>query len=78
MILREQLEVSRAEFWGAIRSGKPVDRPVAVDREKAVEHEPWVIAVLVEELHMKPEEIEELTEQAAIERVHEYWSRRRG
>lgn len=77
MILREQLEVSRAEFWEAIRNGEPVDRPAAKDDDEAVEHEAWVIAVLVGELHMPAEEIEKLTEQDAIELVHEHWSRRR-
>jgi hypothetical protein len=33
MILREQLEVSRTEFWEAIRTGEPVDRPVPTDDE---------------------------------------------
>lgn len=74
-ILREQLEVSRAEFWEAIRSGQPVDRPVAIDEEQTVEHEPWVIEVLVGKLYMGPEEIENLSEQAAIDLVHEFWSR---
>ncbi|MBW8059873.1 MAG: hypothetical protein FVQ78_05970 [Solirubrobacterales bacterium] len=76
-ILREQLEVSRAEFWEAIRSGEPVERPVKADDEGAVEHESWVIAVLVGELHMTAEEIEKLTEQAAIDLVHRHWSRER-
>lgn len=76
-ILREQLEVSRAEFWEAIRSGKPVERPVETDGEEVVEHESWVIAVLAGELHMTPEEITKLTEQAAIDLVHEHWSRGR-
>jgi hypothetical protein len=74
-ILREQLEVSRAEFWKAIRTREPVDRPVAVEAEQAVEHEPWVIAVLVGKLHMGPEEIEILSRQEAIDLVHEFWSR---
>ena len=73
-ILREQLEVSRAEFWEAIRSGERVDRPVAVDEEQAVEHEPWVIEVLVGQLHMGPGEIENLSAQEAIDLVHEFWS----
>jgi hypothetical protein len=77
-ILREQLEISRAEFWEAIRSGEPVKRPVETDDEgEAVEHEAWVIAVLVGELHMTPEEIEKLTEQDAIDLVHGHWSRER-
>jgi hypothetical protein len=36
-----------------------------------------VIAVLAGELHMTPEEITKLTEQAAIDLVHEHWSRGR-
>jgi len=76
-ILREQLEVSRAEFWKVIQSGEPVERPVEADDEQVVEHEPWVIAVLAGKLHMKPEEIEGLTEQAAIDLVYEHWSRER-
>jgi hypothetical protein len=36
-----------------------------------------VIAVLAGELHMTPEEIEELTEQDAIDLVHKHWSRER-
>ncbi len=40
MILREQLEVSRADFWEAIRSGEPVSRPVEAE-EAPVEHDAW-------------------------------------
>lgn len=74
-ILREQLEVSRADFWKAIRSGEPVSRPVEIE-EGPVEHDVWVIAVLVGELHMSAEEIEGLSEEAAIALVHEHWARR--
>lgn len=76
-ILREQLEVSRGEFWEAVRSGEPVERPVEMDGEEVVEHESWVIAVLAGELRMTPGEIEQLTEQAAVDLVHEHWSRAR-
>ncbi len=72
--MREQIEVSRAEFWQAIQSGEPVERPVKTDDELAVEHEPWVIPVLVGELQMAPEEIEKLTDQDAIDLVHKHWS----
>jgi hypothetical protein len=74
-ILREQLEISRVELWEAIRNGEPAKRPVKTDDEKAVEHESWVIEVLISELRMTPEEIEKLTEQAAIDLVHKHWSR---
>ena len=75
-ILREQLEVSRADFWEAIRSGEPVSRPVETE-EAPVEHDAWVIAVLVGELHMSAEEIEGLSEEQAIRLVHEHWARAR-
>jgi len=74
-ILREQLEVSRADFWQAIRSGKPVARPVETE-EAPVEHDAWVIAVLVGELHMSAAGIEGLSEEEAIQLVHEHWARR--
>jgi hypothetical protein len=75
-ILREQLEVSRADFWEAIRSGEPVSRPAETE-EAPVEHDAWVIAVLVGELHMSAEEIEGLNEKEAVQLVHEHWARRK-
>jgi hypothetical protein len=75
-ILREQLGVSRADFWEAIRSGEPVLRPVEAE-EAPVEHDAWVIAVLVGELHMGAEEIEGLSEDEAMRLVHEHWTRER-
>jgi hypothetical protein len=75
-ILREQLEVSRADFWEAIRSGEPVARPVGTE-EATVEHDAWVVAVLVGELHMSAEELEGLSEEEAVRLVHEHWARRR-
>jgi hypothetical protein len=76
-ILRDQLEVSRADFWEAISSGEPVDRPVEVEEPEVVEHQAWVVAVLAGELHLSAEEIEALSEEEAIALVHEHWSRRR-
>ena len=75
-ILREQLEVSRADFWEAIRSGRQVSRPVETEAAP-VEHDAWVIAVLVGELHMGAEEIEGLSEQEAVALVHDHWARPR-
>jgi len=75
VILREQLEVSRAQFWEALSSGEPVGRPAAVEAEQPVEHEAWVIAVLVGELHMTAEEIAVLNVQRARQLVLDYWSR---
>jgi hypothetical protein len=75
-ILREQLEVSRADFWEAIRSGEPVARPVETE-EAPVEHDARLIAVLVGELHMSAAEIEGLSEGEAVRLVHDHWARTR-
>lgn len=71
-ILRTQLEVNRAEFWECIRSGKPVNRPVTVD-QAPVEHDAWVIRVLVSELHMTTEQIAPLSREEAIDLVQKHW-----
>jgi hypothetical protein len=42
VILREQLQVSRQQFWETINSGTPVDRPVALD-EAPVQYPGWLI-----------------------------------
>lgn len=77
-ILHEQLEVSREEFWKAVSTGEPVDRPAPVDEaEEVVEHEAWVVGVLVNQLHMSPEEIGRLTKKEAKRLVHEHWSKPR-
>ena len=75
VILREQLKVSRAEFWAALSSGKPVARPAPIETEQHVEHEAWVIAVLTGELHMTAEQIEELDVEEAGQLILEHWSR---
>lgn len=77
-ILRTQLEVSRDEFWAAVRSGDPVYRPVPVDADDACEHEDWVIRVLVGKLHMSAEEIEELSVEEARQLVQDFWAKRKG
>jgi hypothetical protein len=73
-ILREQLEVSREEFWRCIQTRTPVDRPVPTD-EATPEHEAWVVAVLVTDLHMTADEIGRLSPSEARRLVEELWSR---
>jgi len=75
LILREQLEVSREAFWEAIRTGEPVARPTPEDQDEIVEHEPWVMAVLVGSLHLSADRIAELSEDEAIALVQRHWSR---
>lgn len=78
LILREQIKVSRAQFWAALSSGEPVERPAAVETEEHVEHEAWVIAVLAGELDMTAEQIEKLDAEQARQLVLDHWSRPRG
>jgi len=73
-ILNKQLEVSRDEFWAALRTGTPVDRPGTPEQSPAPRHEGWVVNVLGRDLHMTPDEIEALAPEEAQARVHEYWS----
>jgi hypothetical protein len=75
LILKEQLEVGREEFWEAIRSGVPVSRPVPTDADHAVELPGWTIPVLESSLHMSQGEIARLSADEAIQRVQEYWAR---
>ncbi len=75
LILREQIKVSRKEFWEALRCGEPVARPALVEAKQQVEHEAWMIAVLVGELHMTAEQIEELDVEQARQLVLDHWSR---
>jgi len=78
LILSTQLEVSREAFREALQSGEPVDRPVPVEKDEAIEHEAWVVEVLANNLHMPADEIQELSVEEAKQRVKDYWSRPRG
>jgi hypothetical protein len=74
LILRNQIKVSRTDFWQALRSGQPVTRPVTVEVEQ-VEHEAWVVAVLAGELHMTANQIATLDVEHARQLVLDHWSR---
>jgi hypothetical protein len=76
VILRQQIKVSRAQFWEALSSGEPVPHPAPLDTEQQVEHEAWVLAVLTSELHMTAEQIEALDAEQAKQLVLDHWARR--
>ena len=75
-ILRDQLRVSEEQFWETLRTGKAVQRPTELE-DAPPEHEPWVLRVLIDELHMSPEELEALSPEEAKRRVHRHWSEAR-
>jgi hypothetical protein len=73
-ILREQLKVSRENFWQALRDRAPVDRP-CLQENAPPEHDAWVLAVLTRDLHMTAEQIAVLDVDAAREMVLAHWSK---
>jgi hypothetical protein len=73
-ILRDQLEVSKDQFWECVQTGQPVDRPVELD-DVPPGHPAWVVNVLVGELHMTGDEIADLSREEAERLVHEHWSK---
>jgi hypothetical protein len=60
-------------FREALTSGEPVTQ--SADTEQQVEHEAWVLAVLVGELHMTAKQIEELDVEQAGQLVLDHRSR---
>lgn len=76
-ILRTQLKVSRREFWEALQTGDPVDRPVPEEEPAPPTHEAWVLRVLRHELHLGDEEIAASSPEEGVHRVQEHWSRQK-
>lgn len=71
-ILRRQLRVSKDEFWNAINTGQPVQRPTDLD-EAPPEYEGWVVAHLLG-FGYTEDEIRQLTPDEAKALVHDKWS----
>jgi hypothetical protein len=76
VILRTQLRVSRSDFWDALRTGEPVDRPSEEAERPAPSHEAWVVLGLKGQ-GMTEEEIRQLTPEDAVSLLHEKWSQPR-
>lgn len=76
-VLRYELEVTREQFWAAIRTGEPVNRiqEEPDEPEKPADHPAWVVAVLAGKLHLGHEEIARLSPEEAQQKVEDYWSR---
>lgn len=73
-ILREQLKISREDFWRALRNRVAVDRPSLLGSAPP-EHDAWVLAILTRDLHMTAEQIAALDVDAAREMVLAHWSK---
>lgn len=74
-ILRVQLKISRRQFWQGLQGGEPVTRPSPEQEPAPPAHEPWILRVLKQDLHLSDEEIASLSVEDAKQRVHDHWSR---
>jgi hypothetical protein len=72
-ILRNQLRVTRPEFWAVLQTGDPVDRPGEGGEGFAPAHEAWVVFVL-KKYGMSDDEIGELTPDYAQAFLYEKWA----
>lgn len=72
-ILREQLRVNKSEFWAAINSGTPVDRPVDPLEDAPPQYPLWVIMGLAK-YGVHEEEVRHLTPEEATALLHEKWA----
>lgn len=71
-ILREQLHVSRDDFWGATRTGKPVDRPVSLEEAPQM-YPAWVVFGL-KKYGYSEEQVRKMTPAEAQELLQRKWS----
>jgi len=71
-ILRNQLKVSRREFWNALKTRLPVERPTE-EEEPPPTHDAWVVLGL-KERGVTEEEIARLNPAEAKKLLHEKWS----
>ena len=72
-ILRNQLQVTEADFWTALEKEEPVARPSEQQKEEAT-LPAYLVRVLKDELHLSEPEIGELSLEEAQRLVHERWS----
>lgn len=72
LIIREQLKVKREEFWNAIHTGEPVDRPVELEEQPA-EYPAWVVWGL-KRFGVSEEETRALSAEEAEALLRENWA----
>lgn len=72
-ILRDQLRVNKAEFWMAINTESPVDRPVDPLEEAPPEYQLWVLMGLAK-FGIHEEEVRQMTPEEAEALLHKKWA----
>jgi hypothetical protein len=72
-ILRDQLEVTRAEFWACVDEQRPPQRgPARPSRKEAIPFS--VLRVLRDEMNVDETALKALTRQEALDLVSRHWS----
>lgn len=72
-ILRDQLMVNKAEFWAAIDTGEPVNRPVDPLEEAPSEYPLWVLMGLAK-FGIHEEEVRQMTPDEAAALLQGKWA----
>lgn len=72
-ILRDQLRVSRREFWTALQTGQPVDRPVPELEPAPPEYPAYVVSGLLAR-GLTEDQIRLMTPEEAEAKLVELWS----
>ena len=74
-IWRDQLALaSEAQFWEALQSGEPVNRTQSALAPAGPSLPGWLVESLIRKVGMPPEEVAQMTEQEALDRLNEFYS----
>ena len=71
-ILREQLQISPDEFWRCVQLGTPPQRGAPPVLARAIPTE--LLYLLKNRVGLADEQLQEMSRQAAIERMQQYWT----
>lgn len=71
-VLRDQLQVSEAEFWACVLDAAPPRRPVRHVTPAALP--PELARLLIDRVGLAEREVRSLDREQAIERINRYWA----
>jgi hypothetical protein len=72
-ILREQLKITRKQFWDALHSGDAVDRAAPVE-EQVPAPEAWQVPVLLHQVGLSPDELHGMSPDEAQKVITAHWA----
>jgi len=72
-ILRQQLKITRKQFWDALHSGDAVDRPAPVEEQVAAP-EAWQVPVLLYQVGLSPDELQGMSSDEAQKIITAHWA----